>query len=484
MSIGSTGAGHRRDLLVGGRYRLSHRLGSGGYGRVWLAHDTVLAADVAVKEVLLPPSLSADELGIRLARAEREARNAARLRGHPNVVAVYDVVVEAGVPWTVMQLVRGRSLAEQLVAGGPLSPEQAARVAEGLLRALSAAHQAGLLHRDVKPANVLLADDGMVLLTDFGIAVSAEDPGLTAAGAVVGSAEYLAPERVRGQDAGPPSDLFSLGVTLYEAVEGLSPFRRAETAASFGAVLLDTPPAPSRAPGALGEVIRGLMIKEPERRMTAGAALATLAGAGVPDPVSTASNPPPVSPLQPAAAPTAAPPTVAAYQPPLAGSPAQPNQPGQLPPRRRDPARVLVPLLFAAYFAVVAYLPAFTLPRDKLSFDFPDPTTVRTWQLFRWFPGEAGGLKVATVLQLVGIAAALVALAALTPRRGPALRVVAYLGALFAGGLEIFTDLHYGGPWSTGIPIGPGYWCLWLGMAALAVAVPARDAVSRRRKVA
>lgn len=534
MSIGSTGAGHARpELLVGGRYRLLHRLGSGGYGRVWLAHDTALAVDVAVKEVLLPPSLTADEQATRLARAEREARNAARLRGHPNVVAVYDVVIADGVPWTVMQLVRGRSLLEQVAAAGPLPPDQTARVAEALLRALSAAHQVGLLHRDVKPANVLLADDGGVLLTDFGIAVSSGDPGLTAAGAVVGSAEYLAPERVRGKEAGPPSDLFSLGVTLYEAVEGLSPFRRAETAASFGAVLLDTPSAPQHAPGALGEVIRGLMVKEPELRMTAEAALALLAGSGAPEAAAAPSAPgmpasqplpgPPTGSDQvptmlrsepafgswpdqpeafsvprqpnqpwPAVSPTGTAPQAFADQPPAFTAPPQPNQPWPAtayhppypsnsgPPfpqawqqsRPFDPARAVVPLVFLAYFAVVAFLPAFTLTGDF-------PVTYHTWQLFRWFPGEPGGLKTATACQLVGLAAALALLAALSPRRGPGPRVLAYLAVLLAGGLEVFTDLHYGGPWTVGIPIGAGYWAFWTGLAALAVAVVVRDVVTR-----
>lgn len=555
MSIGSTGAGHARpELLVGGRYRLLHRLGSGGYGRVWLAHDTALAVDVAVKEVLLPPSLTAEEQATRLARAEREARNAARLRGHPNVVAVYDVVIADGVPWTVMQLVRGRSLLEQVAAAGPLPPAQTTRVAEALLRALSAAHQAGLLHRDVKPANVLLADDGGVLLTDFGIAVWTGDPGLTAAGAVVGSAEYLAPERVRGKEAGPPSDLFSLGVTLYEAVEGLSPFRRAETAASFGAVLLDTPSAPQHASGALGEVIRGLMIKEPELRMTADAALALLAGPGVPDGVSTAAplstaptdrppapttqgmpgsqpqpqpwpTPPPSpagsdqvptmlrsepafasQPDQPAtfsapqqpnqpwpvAPPTDTAPQALADQPPAYSTPQQPNQPwpaaahqpayqqisgapfpqARQPSHRPDPARAVVPLVLLAYFAVVAFLPAFTLPGDI-------PVVYHTWQLFRWFPGEPGGLKTATAFQLVGLATALALLAALSPRRGPGPRVLAYLAVLLVGGLEVFTDLHYSGPWTFDIPIGPGYWAFWSGLAVLAVAVVVRDVATR-----
>ncbi|GAA1997611.1 serine/threonine-protein kinase [Catenulispora subtropica] len=519
MSIGSTGGGHARpEMLVGGRYRLLRRLGSGGYGRVWQAHDTALGVDVAVKEVLLPPSLTADEHATRLARAEREARNAARLRGHPNVVSVYDVVVEDGVPWTVMELVHGRSLQERLETGGPLTPDQAGRVAGALLRALDAAHRAGLLHRDVKPANVMLADDGAVLLTDFGIAVSSGDPGLTAAGAVVGSAEYLAPERVRGHEAGPPSDLFSLGVTLYEAVEGLSPFRRAETAASFGAVLLDTPPSLNRATGALGEVIRGLMEKEPAQRMTAQQALDLFAITPTPGPTPVppqvpATAPGPVPPQTPALAPRPASPLADApnqapapapeptqfWPSPLAAPPSQvpphtwpaapptlPPAPGfrfQPPPAGSDSARTLVPFLLTAYFAIVAFLPAFTIPAD-VSASGTD-ITISTWQLFRWYPGEPGGEQAATSIQVVGLVLTVLTLAALTPRSGPGVRALAYLAIIATAALELFTAVHYGGPWTVGLPTGPGYWGFWLGLAALAVAVPGRDAVTRRtRKVA
>ncbi|MFD0330077.1 serine/threonine-protein kinase [Streptacidiphilus monticola] len=276
--------------LVGGRYRLVHRLGAGGFGSVWQARDEVLGVEVAVKEVRLPPTASAAEQAERLARAQREARHAARLRDHPNVVGVHDVVVDDGVPWTVMQLIVGRSLEEQVARHGPLDPAQAARVGAAVLTALGAAHQAGIVHRDVKPANILLADDGRVLLADFGIAVQRDDTALTATGAFIGSVEYLAPERARGQDAGPAGDLFSLGATLYYAVEGRAPFRRDSPAATLTAVLFDTPEPPQRA-GALAALITGLLAKDPATRLTGPQAAALL--------VSLPNSAPPYTPTAP-----------------------------------------------------------------------------------------------------------------------------------------------------------------------------------------
>ncbi|GAA1995964.1 serine/threonine-protein kinase [Catenulispora subtropica] len=265
--------------LVGGRYRLVARLGAGGMGRVWRAHDLTLNIDVAVKEVSLPFTLSEQQHAERLSRAEREARNTVRLRDQPGIVTVHDVVVEDGVPWIVMQLVTGRSLAEHVREHGPLSVENTAKVAETLLGALSAAHAAGIVHRDVKPANVLLADDGRVLLTDFGIAQHVSDSSLTVTGAIIGSAEYMAPERTRGQDSGPAGDLFSLGVTLYQAVEGVSPFRRDSPTATMSAVLFDQPPLPTRA-GRLAPLLAGLLAKEPAQRPSVASALVLLGNEG------------------------------------------------------------------------------------------------------------------------------------------------------------------------------------------------------------
>ncbi|MFD0637476.1 serine/threonine-protein kinase [Catenulispora yoronensis] len=256
----------RIGLVVGDRYRLLERLGAGGFGHVWRARDETLRIDVAVKEVRLPAVLTRREHAERLERAEREARNAARLRDHPNVVAVHDVVVQDGVPWTVMQLIPGRTLEAQLTDRGPLRPEDAALVAKALLSALRAAHAAGIVHRDVKPANVMLTPDREVVLTDFGLAVAQADTSLTATGSVMGSMEYLAPERAEGRDGMPASDLFSLGATLYQAVEGVSPFRRETATATLKAVLLDEPPPPRHA-GALAPVIIGLLVKDPQRRL-------------------------------------------------------------------------------------------------------------------------------------------------------------------------------------------------------------------------
>ncbi|MGI5206933.1 serine/threonine-protein kinase [Spirillospora sp. CA-108201] len=262
--------------LVGGRYRLVETLGRGGFGRVWKAHDTALGLDVAVKE-MRPP---AAELAERVARATREAHNAARLRDHPNIVSVHDVVVEDGLPWIVMQLVDGHSLHDRIARSGPLPAAGAARVAAGLLDALETAHGAGIVHRDVKPANVLLTGGGDAVLTDFGIAVHHSDTTLTATGAFIGSLEYMAPERIDGNDD-PASDLFSLGATLYHAVEGVSPFRRDTTSATLKAVINDPPAAPRRAGGLTGLITR-LLAKDPAERPTISEARVLLARASGP----------------------------------------------------------------------------------------------------------------------------------------------------------------------------------------------------------
>ena len=258
------------DRLIGGRYRVTDNLvGAGGFGRVWKARDELLAVDVAIKEILLPPSATPAEHADRVARAEREARHAAKLRDHPNIVAVHDVVVEDGLPLLVMRFVDGITLAEHLRREGPLSVEAATDIATSMLSALSHAHAAGIVHRDVKPANIMLAD-GRALLTDFGIAVHVTDTKLTGTGGFIGSLEYMAPERFDGTaDAG--SDLYALGVTLYEAVEGTSPFRRDSTTGTFSAVLRGDAPPPSRA-GRLTPLITALMSREARDRPDMAAA--------------------------------------------------------------------------------------------------------------------------------------------------------------------------------------------------------------------
>ncbi|MDT3399068.1 serine/threonine-protein kinase [Streptomyces sp. B1866] len=272
--------------MVGGRYRLVARLGHGGMGTVWRAHDEVVDREVAVKEPRVPDHLGERDRATLFQRMRREARAAARI-DHPSVVTVHDVVVEDGRPWLVMELVRGHSLGDRL-AEGTLDPREAARIGLAVLGALTAAHEAGVLHRDVKPDNVLLGRDDRVVLTDFGIAQVEGEQGLTETGAFVGSPEFIAPERVLGQRPGPESDLWSLGVVLYAAVEGMSPFRRSHTPATLQAVLSAEPQVPARGAGALGMLVMQLLRKDPAARPTAAEARETLEAVARPRPAPTA----------------------------------------------------------------------------------------------------------------------------------------------------------------------------------------------------
>lgn len=249
--------------LVDGRYRLGEPLGRGGMGTVWLAFDELLRRDVAVKEVRIPDDLDEMETQGRCERALREARAAARIT-HPNVVTIFDVAEDDGRPWIVMELVRAPSLTDVLEEGR-MAPHEAAEVGLAVLAALRAARAADVLHRDVKPSNILMAPGGRIVLTDFGIATVAGSVTLTATGMLVGSPEYLAPERVLGRRPGPASDLWSLGVTLYQAVEGFSPFRRTGAMDTLSAVLTDEP-APPRQSGALWPAIEALLRKDPLER--------------------------------------------------------------------------------------------------------------------------------------------------------------------------------------------------------------------------
>lgn len=258
------GDGRDDEPRVAGRYRLLARLGEGGMGVVWRARDELLGREVAVKEVRAPSGLGATEVRRLYARLEREGWAAARI-SHRNVVTVYDVASQDGRPWIVMELVRGLSLSEALAAEGPMAPRRAAHIGAEVLAALRAAHEAGVLHRDVKPGNVLLANDGRVVLTDFGIASVEGTSGLTMTGELVGSPEFLAPERALGRTPGPGSDLWSLGVLLYAAVEGRSPFRQDTPLSTLRAVVDEELPAPRRA-GALEPVIAGLLRKDPAER--------------------------------------------------------------------------------------------------------------------------------------------------------------------------------------------------------------------------
>ncbi|MGV9357626.1 protein kinase domain-containing protein [Streptomyces misionensis] len=256
------------DMVIGGRYKLVDRLGAGGFGQVWRARDLALAVDVAVKEVRLDDAVPHALRGELLDRAGREARNAARLRDHPHIVTVHDVVEVDGIPWIVMQLVDGRSLAEELDERGTLPVGRAADVARALLSGLEAVHRAGLVHRDVKPANTMLASSGAILLADFGIAVDRKDPRLTAPDMVIGSPGYMAPERWQGAPYDGRADLFSLGATLYEAMEGVLPF----PASNPTAVLTEPPRPPVRA-GRLTALVMALLRKDPAQRPTIAQAL-------------------------------------------------------------------------------------------------------------------------------------------------------------------------------------------------------------------
>ncbi|MFI7613013.1 protein kinase [Nonomuraea terrae] len=254
------------DKRVSGRYRLIEPIGEGGMGVVWRAYDEVLDRTVAIKEVRYTGVDEARRAELNR-RTIREARAAGRL-DHPSVVVVHDVVEEDGRPWIVMQLVRSRSLAQVVRESGPLRAGQVAVIGDRVLDALRAAHATGVLHRDVKPENVLLADDGRVVLTDFGIASMETETGLTATGGLVGTPAYMPPERLNGEPARPESDLWSLGATLYTAVEGRPPYKGDSWAATVAAVLRDEPRPPVHA-GALTPVIMGLLHRSPAGRMPA-----------------------------------------------------------------------------------------------------------------------------------------------------------------------------------------------------------------------
>ena len=250
--------------LVGGRYQLLRSLGRGGMGVVWAARDVTLDRDVAIKEVTLPPGLDEGQRAQLRERTLREARAAARIRSEA-AVTVYDVVEEDGRPWIVMELLPPRSLAEVIREEGPLPADRAARTGLRLLEALSAAHTAGVLHRDVKPANVLFDATGRAVLTDFGIASLEGDPSMTTTGTVVGSPGYVAPERALGRPPSPASDLWSLGVTLAAAVHGRSPFEKDTPLATVVAAMQDLLPQ-AVVTGPLGDVIDRLLAKDPAER--------------------------------------------------------------------------------------------------------------------------------------------------------------------------------------------------------------------------
>ena len=252
-----------RTGVVLDRYDLSEPLGRGGMGTVWRAHDRLLGREVAVKELVLPEGVEDDELQQMNARVLREARAAARL-SHPGSVVVYDVAQEAGRAYIVMELVEGRSLKEIVARDGPITPERAARIGLEVLDVLEAAHGRGIVHRDVKPANVLLDRSGRVKLTDFGIARLRDDSSLTMTGQVLGSPQYMSPEQASSQ-AVPESDLWGLGATLFFAVEGRPPFEGPNALSTVNAVVHGEA-APMTVKGRIASIIEDLLRKAPEER--------------------------------------------------------------------------------------------------------------------------------------------------------------------------------------------------------------------------
>ncbi|CAM5552413.1 hypothetical protein SAVIM338S_04486 [Streptomyces avidinii] len=261
-----TGAG----AVLAGRYRLVEPIGRGGMGKVWRAHDELLHRTVAVKELTAGLYVAQADRDVMHARTQKEARAAARIQ-HPAVVTVHDVLEHDDRPWIVMEYIDGPSLADAAKTAGRIEPREAARIGLHVLRALRAAHAVGVLHRDVKPGNVMLAKDGRVMLADFGIAAIEGDSSITRTGELVGSIDYLAPERVTGGVPDPASDLWALGATLYTAVEARSPFRRTSPISSLQAVVNEEPPAPTHA-GPLAPVITALLRKDPQHRPSAAEA--------------------------------------------------------------------------------------------------------------------------------------------------------------------------------------------------------------------
>ncbi|MEV5989448.1 serine/threonine-protein kinase [Streptomyces sp. NPDC052051] len=255
----------KSERLLAGRYRLGEVLGRGGMGTVWRAKDETLGRTVAVKELRFPSSIDEEEKRRLITRTLREAKAIARIRNN-GAVTVFDVVQEDDRPWIVMELIEGKSLAEAIREDGLLDPRRAAEVGLSVLDVLRAAHREGILHRDVKPSNVLIAEDGRVVLTDFGIAQVEGDPSITSTGMLVGAPSYISPERARGHKPGPAADLWSLGGLLYAAVEGVPPYDKGSAIATLTAVMTEPLEEPKHA-GPLRNVIYGLLAKDPQQRL-------------------------------------------------------------------------------------------------------------------------------------------------------------------------------------------------------------------------
>src|SRR5580692_7078777 len=381
--------------LVSGRYRLQEPIGRGAMGIVWRGRDELLDREVADQEV----RAAADNDSI-YRRTLREAKAAARLN-HPGVVTVFDVVEDDGSPWIVMELVQARSLDRLIAEDGPLRPLQAAQVGQQLLSALECAHAAGVLHRDVKPGNVLVAADNAVKLTDFGIATYPGDPALTQVGMVFGTPGYTAPERVRGEVATPASDLWSLGATLYTAVEGRGPFDRPGGSAAIFAGVANEPAPRAPSAGPLGPVIDVLLRPDPARRPDVATAARLLDDAAAQaDSIPAFSGgftapggyqafadvrefPPMPAPADlPASAdlpefldqPVAGLPGPPAASPPAANRPAPPAA-GPAQPRPRGLRRALMAAALAVAMAAAAFIGYAVYPRSQSTASDPAPAT-------------------------------------------------------------------------------------------------------------
>ncbi|MFE9750834.1 serine/threonine-protein kinase [Saccharothrix saharensis] len=263
-----------RPRVIAGRYTLLAELGRGGMGVVWRAQDNVIGRQVAIKELHLPDGIAPDERRVLEERVLREARTAGRLND-PGVVTVYDVVAEHGTNFIVMELVEAATLSTLISAHGPMPQDRVVSMAIQALSALDSAHQAGIVHRDVKPGNLMVTPNGRVKLTDFGIAQAVDDPRLTTSGSLIGSPAYMSPERIHGNEASPASDLWALGATLCYAVEGANPYERSTTASTLHAIMNEMPRL-TRAHGVLGAVITGLMMPDPNARLTGPQARAML----------------------------------------------------------------------------------------------------------------------------------------------------------------------------------------------------------------
>ena len=317
--------------LVAGRYRLESVLAEGGMGTVWTGHDELLGRKVAVKEVRIPPSLPERDREVLHERMMREARLTARLND-PRIITVHDVVLQDDRPYIVMELVPSRSLDLVLDSTGPLPPHRVAEIGIELLAALDLAHRQGIVHRDVKPSNVLLGDDGRVVLTDFGIATTDSDATLTSTGLLVGSPTYMSPERLRGEDVGPPADVWSMGATLYAALEAHPPFRAATTMGTITSILTEEVQLPRSAPGALGDALLGMLRRDPTERLTGQQVLVLLQRVASQPGGATTTIPAPTPVMAPVAAPVGPPshgssegpavryPTESADEPPRGGS--------------------------------------------------------------------------------------------------------------------------------------------------------------------